>query len=310
MNDTPGSTNSTSDTGAANRCGYVAIVGRPNVGKSTLLNRLIGQKLAITSHKPQTTRHSILGVKTIPAGQVIYVDTPGIHQRGEQAMNRYLNRTAKSVLADVDLLLFVVEAGRWMPEDMAVLELICQTEVPAVLVVNKIDRIDQKEKLLPFISELSEKHQFHEVVPLSAQTGKNTPALEKLVLDAMPESDNIFPDDQLSDRPERFFAAELIREQLTRRYAKEIPYALTVEIERFEESEKLYRINALIWVERPGQKNIIIGQKGEAIKAMATQARIEMEKFFGKKVHLEVWVKIKKSWSSDEGALIRLGYGE
>lgn len=310
MTDTKQPSDSAVTDQSENRCGYVAIVGRPNVGKSTLLNRLIGQKLAITSHKPQTTRHSILGVKTLLSGQVIYVDTPGIHQRGEHAMNRYLNRTAKSVLVDVDLLLFVVEAGRWTPEDGAVLELIRQSEVPALLVVNKVDRVEDKESLLPFISELAEKHSFQEVVPLSAQTGKNVRALEELVLAAMPKGENIFPEDQLSDRPERFFAAELIREQLTRRYAKEIPYALTVEIERFEETKNLYRINAIIWVERPGQKNIIIGKKGEAIKAMATQARIEMEKFFGKKVHLEVWVKIKKSWSSDEGALVRLGYGE
>lgn len=300
----------TQDDASTGRCGFVAIVGRPNVGKSTLLNRLIGQKLAITSHKPQTTRHSILGVKTLPAGQAIYVDTPGIHKRGEQAMNRYLNRTAKSALLDVDLLLFVVEAGRWTPEDAAALELARQAKLPTLLVVNKVDRLDKKEALLPFISEISQHYAFQDVVPLSAQTGKNVEALEALVLAALPEGEHIFPEDQLSDRPERFFAAELIREQLTRRYAKEIPYALTVEIERFEESPTLYRINAIIWVERPGQKNIIIGKKGEAIKAMATQARIEMEKFFGKKVHLEVWVKIKKSWSSDEGALVRLGYGE
>jgi GTP-binding protein Era len=309
MTKQPESTDTQSDA-ATSRCGFVAIVGRPNVGKSTLLNRLLGQKLAITSHKPQTTRHSILGVKTLPAGQAIYVDTPGIHKRGEQAMNRYLNRTAKSALFDVDLLLFVVEAGRWTPEDAAALELVRQAEVPTLLVVNKIDRLENKEALLPFIAEISQRYSFQDVVPLSAQTGKNVDALEALVLAALPAGAHIFPDDQLTDRPECFFAAELIREQLTRRYAKEIPYALTVEIERFEEADKLYRIHAIVWVERPGQKNIIIGKKGEAIKAMASQARIEMEKFFGKKVYLEVWVKIKKSWSSDEGAMVRLGYGE
>ena len=225
-------------------------------------------------------------------------------------MNRYLNRTAKSVLGDVDLTLFVVEALRWTTEDAAVLKLIRRANVPAILVINKLDRIDCKEELLPFIKELSQKHEFQEVIPLSAKTGKNVSRLEAQVLAAMPEGENIFPDDQLTDRSERFFAAELIREQLTRRYAKEIPYALTVEIELFEDAGHLYRISAIVWVEREGQKNIIIGKKGEALKAAATQARIEMEKLFDKKVHLSVWVKVKKSWSSDEGALVRLGYGE
>lgn len=293
-----------------NRCGYVAIVGRPNVGKSTLMNRLIGQKLAITSHKPQTTRHSILGIKTAPGGQIIYVDTPGIHQRGGQAMNRYLNRTAKAVLADVNLLLFVVEAQRWTAEDAAVLELIQQTQVPTLLVINKVDRIGRKDELLPFMEEMAKKHGFQQVLPLSAKDGTNIIELEKQVLNAMPEGANVFPEDQLSDRSERFFAAEFLREQLTRRYAKEIPYALTVEIEKFEDAGHLYRIGAVVWVERPGQKNIIIGAKGEALKATASQARLAMEEFFQKKVHLTVWVKVKKSWSSDEAALVRLGYGD
>ncbi|MES9885241.1 MAG: GTPase Era, partial [Candidatus Sedimenticola sp. 6PFRAG1] len=211
-----------------NRCGYCAIVGRPNVGKSTLLNRLIGQKLAITSRKPQTTRHSILGVKTSEHGQIIYVDTPGIHQRGDQAMNKYLNRTAKSALADVDLLVFVVEAMRWTEEDAAVLQTIKSNNIPAILVINKVDTIKEKEKLLPFLGEVSAMHTFEEVIPLSAKNGDNTDNLGRNVLDRLPTGDNYFPDDQLSDRSERFFAAELIREQLTRRYAKEIPYALTV----------------------------------------------------------------------------------
>ncbi|MES9845570.1 MAG: GTPase Era [Candidatus Sedimenticola sp. PURPLELP] len=293
-----------------NRCGYCAIVGRPNVGKSTLLNRLIGQKLAITSRKPQTTRHSILGVKTSEHGQIIYVDTPGIHQRGDQAMNKYLNRTAKSALADVDLLVFVVEAMRWTEEDAAVLQTIKSNNIPAILVINKVDTIKEKEKLLPFLGEVSAMHTFEEVIPLSAKNGDNTDNLGRNVLDRLPTGDNYFPDDQLSDRSERFFAAELIREQLTRRYAKEIPYALTVEIEKFEEEGNLYRINALVWVERPGQKNIIIGSKGAALKEVGKQARLEMEKFFGKKVFLTIWVKIKKSWSSDASALIKLGYGD
>jgi GTP-binding protein Era len=293
-----------------NRCGYAAIVGRPNAGKSTLLNRLIGQKLAITSRKPQTTRHSILGVKTRSDGQIIYVDTPGIHQRGEQAMNRYLNRTARTVLSDVDLVIFVVEALRWTEEDAIVLSVLQQLEVPAILAVNKIDRIKQREELLPYLADLADKFEFLDAIPLSAKNGDNVALLEERVLAAVPEGINLFPEDQLTDRSERFFASELIREQLTRRYSKEIPYALTVEIEKFVEEGNLYRINALIWVERPGQKNIIIGNKGEALKEVARQARLEMEKFFEKKVYLNVWVKVKKSWSSDESALSSLGYSD
>lgn len=293
-----------------NRSGHVSIIGRPNAGKSTLLNCLIGQKLAITSRKPQTTRHAILGVKTEDQGQIIYVDTPGIHQRGEQAMNRYLNRTAKAMLNDVDLILFVVDAMKWTAEDAAVLELLGTIKVPVILVINKLDQIEDREMLLPYIQDLSTKHPFCEIIPLSAKTGKNVSRLEKRVIELMPEGENIFPEDQLTDRSERFFAAELVREQLTRRYAKEIPYALTVEIEQFEDVGNMYRIGVLVWVEREGQKNIIIGSKGEAIKAAATQARLEMEKLFDKKVHLSVWIKVKKSWSSDEGALARLGYSE
>ncbi|WP_428623956.1 GTPase Era [Sedimenticola sp.] len=291
-------------------CGFCAIVGRPNVGKSTLLNRLIGQKLAITSHKPQTTRHSILGVKTTDSDQIIYVDTPGIHKRGDHAMNRYLNRTARSALADVDLILFVVEALRWTDEDQAVLDALSKLNMPVLLVVNKIDTVKNKEALLPYLESIAGKFDFTAVIPLSARKGDNLQPVERQVIACLPEGELIFPEDQLTDRSERFFAAELIREQLTRRYAKEIPYALTVEIEKFEEEGNLYRIDALIWVERQGQKNIIIGAKGEALKEVGTQARKEMEKFFDKKVFLQLWVKVKKSWSSDEGALSRLGYGD
>ena len=290
--------------------GYCAIVGRPNVGKSSLLNRLIGQKLAITSAKPQTTRHSIIGVKTREEGQIVYVDTPGIHQRGDQAMNRYLNQTARSVLSDVHIILFVVEALRWTAEDEAVLASIAAARSPTILVVNKVDRVKIKHKLLPFLSETAARMAFAEVFPVSATNGENIEAMERGILNLLPQGDNYFPEDQLTDRSERFFASELIREQLTRRYGKEIPYALTVEIEKFEEAAHLYRIHALIWVERAGQKNIIIGQKGAALKETAKQARIAMERLHGKKVYLEIWIKIRKSWSSDEQALINLGYSD
>lgn len=291
-------------------CGYCAIVGRPNVGKSTLLNRLIGQKLAITSSKPQTTRHSIIGVKTRADGQIVYVDTPGMHQRGEQALNRYLNQTARTVLLDVHVTILVVEALNWSAEDEAVLAAIVAARSPVILVVNKIDRVKEKQKLLPFLSATAAKTAFAEIFPVSAFTGENLESLENAVLRLLPAGENYYPEDQLTDRSERFFAAELIREQLTRRYAAEIPYALTVEIEKFEEENNLYRINALIWVERDGQKSIIIGKQGTALKETAKLARIAMEKLFGKKVYLEVWVKIKKSWSSDEKALLNLGYGD
>jgi GTP-binding protein Era len=293
-----------------NRCGYAAIIGRPNVGKSTLLNRIIGVKLAITSHKAQTTRHSILGIKTLSGGQVIYVDTPGIHERGEQAMNRYLNRTATSVLADVDVLIFVVEALHWTREDAKILKLLEGRSTPVILVVNKVDQVKPKEILLPFLEQMAQRFSFAEVVPLSAKQGGNVEILERLVLQALPAGVNHFPEDQLSDRPERFFAAEMLREQLTRRYAEELPYALSVEIESFEAKPGRYAIGAVVWVEKPGQKAILIGKDGRALKAAASQARKAMEAFFDCKIHLSVWVKVKRSWSSDESALVRLGYGD
>ncbi len=290
------------------RSGFAAIVGRPNVGKSTLLNRFIGLKLAITSHKPQTTRHSIVGVKTRGDGQIVFVDTPGIHRRGSQAMNRYLNRTAKTVLSDVDVLLFVVQAGVFNREDRLVLKTVIESKTPVILVINKIDLLEGKEELLPYIAELQKLHAFVDVMPVSAKNGKQVAALENRVLQVLPEGENIYPEDQLTDRSERFFAAELIREQLTRHYHQELPYATTVEIESFREEEKLYRINALIWVERKGQKAILIGNKGESMKKVGTLARKAMEKFLGKKVYLELWVKVRESWSDDEKALSKLGY--
>ena len=292
----------------SNHCGYCAILGRPNVGKSTLLNRLVGQKLAITSHKPQTTRHSILGIKTLDQGQAVFVDTPGIHLRGDQPMNRYLNRTARSAGTDVDLILFLVVAPDWTPEDEAVLETVGRGGAPVILLVNKVDQLRSKDLLLPYLAESADRYGFEEIIPISATKGDNLEQVEKAVITRLPEGENIFPDDQLTDRSERFLAAELIREQLTRRFSKEIPYALTVEIEQFEEDGGLHRIAAIIWVERPGQRTIIIGKKGEALKAVGTQARLGMEALFGRKVFLKLWVKVRKSWSSDEQALARLGY--
>ena len=290
------------------RAGLVALVGRPNVGKSTLLNRLLGQKLAITSHKPQTTRHSIVGISTLEEGQIVYIDTPGIHKRGNKAMSRYLNRTATSTLSGVDLVVFVVDAGHWTEEDALVLERVRESRLPTLLVVNKVDTIKPRERLLPLLAELSQRTGIHDVVPVSARTGDNCEVLEREILKRLPEGEAIYPEDQVTDRPERFFAAELIREQITRRYHKELPYAVTVEIEEFDERPHIYRISAVIWVERPNQKAILLGKGGQAMKEMATEARRELESFFQKKVFLRLWVKVKKSWSSDRASLAQLGY--
>lgn len=293
---------------SVNHCGFAALVGRPNVGKSTLLNRLIGQKIAITSHKAQTTRHRLLGIRTLDNGQIVFVDTPGLHLRSDSALNRQLNRTARAALGDVDLVLLVVEALVWTKEDDKALEEARACGRPVILVVNKADLAKPKERLLPFLEQVQGKHDFKAVIPVSARKGSNLESLEQLVLDQLPESPNFFPEDQITDRTERFLAAELLREQLTRRFADELPYALTVEIERFEESERLYRIGAVVWVERPGQKAIVIGKGGGALKETARLAREAMEKLFGTKVWLEVWVRVRKNWSDNERELARLGY--
>ena len=290
------------------RSGYAVLVGRPNVGKSTLLNRLVGQKLAITSHKPQTTRHRILGIRSQNEGQIVFVDTPGIHDRGEKAMNFYLNRTAHTALQDVDIVIFVVQALAWTEEDERVLSAIEQAGIPTIAVVNKVDLVPQKENLLPFMETLAQRHPFVEVMPVSARDGDNAETLLQSVLERLPEGEPIYPDDQISDRSERFFAAELLREQLIRRYHQELPYAVTVEIERFDEEGGRYNIGAVIWVERESQRVILLGKGGLAMKETATAARMAMNDFFQTRVHLEVWIKVKKSWSSDQASLVKLGY--
>ena len=290
--------------------GYATLVGRPNVGKSTLLNCLIGQKLAITSHKPQTTRHRILGILSQDSGQVVFVDTPGIHDRGDKAMGHYLNRTAYSALVDVDVIVFVVQALAWTREDERVLSAIREAAAPTIVVVNKVDLVEPKDQLLPFLQKLSDRYHFDDIVPVSALRQDNTQALIQAVLRRLPEGEAAFPDDQITDRSQRFFAAELLREQITRRYHRELPYAVTVEIERFEEADGRYSIAAVIWVEREGQRAILLGKDGQAMKETATAARKAMNDFFQTRVHLEVWIKIKKSWSSDEASLVKLGYSD
>lgn len=290
------------------RSGYVALIGRPNVGKSTLLNHLIGQKLSITSRKPQTTRHRILGIKTLPEGQAIYVDTPGIHEDGKKALNRYLNRTAKTTISGVDLVVWVTDMLSWHSHDRLILSSLEKVDVPVLFVINKIDRVERKEDCLPFLKEVGQTFSFASILPISALRGINMDVLERTVMELLPEAIPVFPDDQISDRPERFFAGEVIREKLIRALAKELPYELTVEIECFSEEANLISIHAIIWVERDTQKSIVIGAKGKVLKKVGQQARVDLEKMMSKKIYLQLWVKVKRGWSDSERALRNLGY--
>ena len=293
---------------AAFHCGFVAIVGRPNVGKSTLLNHILGQKISITSRKPQTTRHQILGVKTSETAQVIYVDTPGIHNRRGTAINKYMNRAASSVLSDVDIVLFVVQALQWTEEDEIVLSRLENIKVPVLLVVNKVDKVNEKTELLPYIEKLSAMRDFEKVIPVSALHAQNIDQLEADVFELLPENVPFFPEDQITDRNVRFLAAEIIREKLIRELGQELPYTTTVEIDRFEEEGDMSRIFATIYVESKGQKAIIIGRKGSKLKSIGTKARVDIEKMLDGKVYLELWVKVREGWSNDERALSSLGY--
>ncbi|MEW6646949.1 MAG: GTPase Era [Pseudomonadota bacterium] len=292
------------------RCGYVALVGRPNVGKSTLMNHLIGQKISITSSKPQTTRHRIIGIKTEADYQAVFVDTPGLHLNAKKAVNRYMNRTAKSTLADVDLIIFVVEAGRWTEDDENVLRQVRAAGVPVVLAVNKIDHIKDKAELLPLLQNLGRKMDFAALVPVSALRRNNLEELEKVVAQHLPENAPFYAEDQITDRSSRFLAAEIVREKLMRTLGQELPYELTVEIEQFKEEDGLLNIAAVIWIERDSQKPIVIGKGGGVLKKVGQLARTDMEKLFESKVYLQLWVKVKEGWSDDERALSSLGYTE
>lgn len=298
------------ETPADFRCGHVAIVGRPNVGKSTLLNHILGQKLSITSRKPQTTRHRILGIVTREKEQVIYVDTPGIHGKEPKAINRYMNKAAIQSVRDVNAVLFVVDALKWTPDDELVLEKLKRQKAPVILVINKVDNIADKGALLPRIAELSALANFAEVVPVSALRGHNLDHLHQLVTQFLPLSPPFFEEDQITDRSSRFLAAELVREKIMRQLGDEVPYELTVEIEEFKQEGKLLRIGALILVERAGQKAIVIGDGGQRLKLIGKEARLEMEKLFDAKVMLSLWVKVKSGWSDDERALKSLGYDD
>ena len=292
------------------RCGYVAVVGRPNVGKSTLLNHILGQKLAITSRKPQTTRHNMLGIKTEGAVQTVYVDTPGLHIGGKTALNRFMNRSALTALKDIDVAIFVVDRMRWTDEDEMVYERIKYLTCPVIIAVNKADRLEDKSQLLAHLEWLAEKLPDAQIVPMSALHGHNLDTLERVVSDFLPESEHFFPEDQITDRSSRFLAAELVREKIMRQLGAELPYQITVEIEEFKQEGRILHIHALILVERDGQKKIIIGDKGERIKRIGQEARKDMEAMFGSKIMLNLWVKVKGGWSDDERALRSLGYQE
>jgi GTP-binding protein Era len=297
-----------SEVDGSYRCGYVAIVGRPNVGKSTLMNRILGQKLSIVTAKPQTTRQRIAGIKSTSGGQVVYVDTPGIHEAARRALNRYMNRIARAAVLDVDLILFLVEADRWTRQDEFVAKALSGVSAPVWLVVNKIDRVADKSSLLRFLGEKVRPERFQQVLMIAARTGDGVADLESRVFEALPFSRPLYDEEQFTDRSERFLVAELVREQLMQRLHQELPYVLTVEIEEFRRESNVLRIGAIIWVERAGQKQIVIGKGGTVLKQVGTAARHEIEELLGEKVFLRLWVKVSRDWSDDERALRQFGF--
>lgn len=291
-------------------CGYVALIGRPNVGKSTLMNHLLGQKISITSRKPQTTRHRILGINTSSAGQVIYLDTPGMHDGEKHALNRFLNRTADTALLGVNVVVWLIDGIVWHDYDEIIFKKLQQAALPVILAVNKIDRIKDRSAVLAFFDEAQKRFPFAEIIPISALKRTNLEQLESVLLAMLPEADLIYPADQITDRPERFLCAEIVREKLTRRLGDELPYSLTVEIERYQELPALTKIYAIIWVERLSQKSIVIGAEGEMLKSVGSDARKDIEKLLDQKVYLQLWVKVKKGWSDNERALQSLGFND
>ena|SRR3990167_1185647 len=290
------------------KSGYVAIIGRPNVGKSTLLNKILGEKISITSPKPQTTRWQILGIKTTSDVQTIYIDTPGVHRDEKRAMSRYMNRVASSVMLDADVVIFIIDATRWQSEDDMVLEKLKACDKPVILVINKIDLVKDKSALLPHIDKLKNKFSFAHIIPVSAMNADNLESLESEISQLLPEGPALFPEDQVTDKTIRFQIAEIIREKLIYATEQELPYSTTVEIEQFKQEEKLTEIGAVIWVERQGQKAIVIGKKGLMLKKIGTLARREIEKLLDTKVFLRLWVKVKEDWTDNDKAMRSLGY--
>jgi GTPase len=297
-------------TDPAFRCGFIAVVGRPNVGKSTLVNSLVGHKVSIVTSRPQTTRQRVVGVATGPAAQLLFIDTPGMHRRARSALNRSMNRAAQSSLADADLVVMVVEAGRWTEEDDDVLAQAQAAGRPLILALNKIDRVRPRERLLPLLEEAGARSDFAAVVPVSAERGDNLERLRELLEQSVPEGPALFPAEQWSDRDERFHVAEVIREKLMRRLRDELPYGVAVEVERLAQSESGGRleVGAVIWVEREAHKAIVIGKGGEMLKEAGQAARMELKARFGRPVHLELWVKVRERWTDRDSDLRRLGY--
>ncbi len=302
--------NTPASTDPAFRAGTIAVLGRPNVGKSTLINALVGAKVSIVSPRPQTTRHRLLGIASFPEGQLLLVDTPGIHGQQKRAMNRMMNRAARGAIEGVDAAMLVIEAGRWTDDDALAYRALKDSGVPCVLVINKVDKFPDKAALLPFMAEVTKDREFSSVYPLSALKKRGLDGLVKTLLQLVPEAEAMYPDDEITDRSERFLAGELVREQLMTRLGEELPYSATVEIEKFELDGEMLRIAAVVWVEREGQKPIVIGKGGERLKAISTGARIGMEKLFGRKVFLETWCRVREGWSDDEAALRRFGYSD
>lgn len=292
------------------RSGLITFIGRPNVGKSTLLNRLVGQKVSITSRRPQTTRHRIMGISSSENAQIVYVDTPGLHVGKGKIINRFMNRAATGALQGVDCIAMVITANGWQEADERVLEVVRRQEQPVVLVINKMDLLKRREQLLPLIEQSKERMDFAAIIPVSATAGTNIGELEQALVEQLPEQAPLFPEDQLTDRSERFMAAEFIREQIFRGLGQEIPYSVAVEIERFKTEKRVLHINALIWVEKAGQKAILIGKGGDRLKQIGTAARKEMERFFQCKVNLVLWVKVREGWSDSERAVRSLGYAD
>lgn len=294
-----------------NRCGYVAIIGRPNVGKSTLLNHLLKQKLSITSRKPQTTRHRLLGIKNTDNSQIIYVDTPGLHQKTQDnALNRYLNRIAIGSLGEVSVVLWLVEALRWQEEDEQVLEVLEQITLPVILGVNKIDKVKPKSQLLPYLQTIAEKRKFTEIFPISASKNKQLTELETKITQLLPVGIPLFPEEYITDRSERFLVAELIREKLVRCLGAELPYRITVQLDHFSQRKTITHLSAIIWVERSSQKAIVIGKAGKMLKKVGETARQDIEILLAQKVFLQLWVKVRQGWCNDEQALQQFGYVE
>jgi len=293
---------------APHRFGSVALVGRPNVGKSTLLNALIGQKISIVSPKPQTTRHRILGILTRPQAQLVFLDTPGLHGGHGRQLNRAMNRAALAALAEADVVVLVTDARVFGDDDAAVLEQAVAAGRPVVLVLNKIDEMKPRSRLLPAIEALSRRHAFAAIVPVSATRGENLEGLLAEIERLLPEGPPAWPEDQVTDRSERFLAAEIVRERLMHALHDELPYGVSVEIERWEESEGRITINAVIWVEREPQRKIVIGEGGARIKGVGRAARLALNELLGRRVHLELWVKVRENWADSEQALRQFGY--